>query len=103
MLLGICGPSGSHESSLTRYLKSAYGFRRIRSGKPIKKAARQAFGLSKPLVAGKAKDMPTDRLGGATPRASMEAMSLAAEAAVPKAILGQDKASNWAAVPDAVV
>jgi ABC-type protease/lipase transport system fused ATPase/permease subunit len=29
MLLGICGPSGSHKSSLTRYLKSAYGFKRI--------------------------------------------------------------------------
>jgi dephospho-CoA kinase len=64
MLLGICGPSGSHKSSLTRYLKSAYGFKRIHSGKPIKKAARQGFGLPKPLVAGKAKDMPTDRLGG---------------------------------------
>jgi len=33
--------------------------------------------------------MPTDRLGGATPRALMEAMSLAAEAGAPKAMLAK--------------
>jgi hypothetical protein len=38
------------------------------------------------MVSRKAKDMPTDHLGGASPRRLMEAMSSAVENAAPKAI-----------------
>lgn len=85
-IIGLVGPSGSRKSVVSKHLKKQHGFARIHAGKPIKTAVRKGFNLKKGATAGDAKDHPNMKLGGAHPRAVMEAMADAQHAVAPDAI-----------------
>lgn len=85
MLLGLTGPSGSHKTVVARHLAKRHGFKRMHAGMPIKRGLRAGFGLDKAHTAGAAKDRPTMLLGGATPRAAMEAMGTGIHEVAPSA------------------
>lgn len=73
LLIGLVGPSGSHKTKASKHLAKAHDFKRIHAGEPVKLALRKGFRLKKKQTAKKAKDQPTLKLGGATPRAALEA------------------------------
>jgi dephospho-CoA kinase len=81
MILGLCGPSGSRKTAVAKHLAKQHGFSKIHAGKPIKSGL--AFGFN--LTPDQAKDMPTMKLGGATPRAPLEAFGNAVHEQAPMA------------------
>lgn len=85
MLIGLTGPSGAHKTVVAKHLAKRHGFTRMHAGEPIKAGLRAGFGLSKVHTAGAAKDRPTMLLGGATPRAAMEAMGTGIHEVAPSA------------------
>lgn len=85
-IIGLVGPSGSHKSRVSKHLRKMHGFSRIHAGMPIKKAVRKGFNLKKSQTAGNGKDQPSMKLGGAHPRAVMEAMADAQHSVAPDAI-----------------
>lgn len=73
-MIGICGPKGSGKSEAARTLGRSAGFSRHRFAGPIKRAMKEAFGLTDDHVDGDLKEIPTPLLHGLTPRDVMKSM-----------------------------
>lgn len=71
-LLAFTGPAGSGKSTAAKHLE-LFGYRRIRFAGPLKRMMR-ALGLSDEQIEGSLKDLPTDLLGGKTPRFAMQTL-----------------------------
>ena len=85
MIIGITGPSGSRKTAISKHLAKRHGFARMHAGMPVKKGFRAGFELGPEHTSGKAKDHPTQLLGGAITREAMEAVGKALHDAAPKA------------------
>ena len=72
-VIGLCGHSGSGKSVVADYLVSQYGFVRIKLASPLKNMLR-AIGLSEREIEGDLKEVPSDKLGGKTPRHAMQTL-----------------------------
>jgi predicted kinase len=70
MVIGLCGYAGSGKSEAAKYLESAYGYERRHVGAPMKSMLR-AVGLSEEELDGAAKEAPSAKLLGVTPREAM--------------------------------
>ena len=81
MIIGLTGPAGSQKTFVSKHLKKQHGFARIHAGMPVKKGMNVGFGLTPE----QAKDLPTVKLGGAAPRAPLEAFGNAVHEQAPMA------------------
>ena len=85
MIIGLVGPAGAGKSKAARHLVKRYGFRRIHAGQPVKDALRAAGRLDKDAVERRSgKDRADIRLGGATPRAGLDAVGEAIHRSMPR-------------------
>jgi hypothetical protein len=85
MLVGLTGPSGAKKTLAAKHLERRHGFVRLHAGEPVKAGVRDGFGLTKKETKGKGKDRPSGKLGGASPRAVMEAYGAGLHAVAPTA------------------
>lgn len=85
MLIGLTGPSGAGKTVAAKHLERRHGFARLHAGAPVKEGVAHGFGLTPRDMSAKGKDEPSERLGGAAPRAVMEAYGAALHAVAPRA------------------
>ena len=86
MLIALVAPAGSGKTTAAKHLARRYGFKRIHAGQPIKDGVRRGFGLKRGAVEKrKGKEAPHILLGGASPRAVLEAYGEGIHQAAPLA------------------
>lgn len=69
----ITGPTGSGKTTVAAYLEERHDYRRLPFAAPIKNMLR-ALGLTDDELDGPAKNLPSDRLCGLTPRYAMQTL-----------------------------
>lgn len=83
--LGFIGPSGSGKGVAVDRLRERWRFHRVHVGQAVKDACAAGLNLSHDQVDGHLIDAPADELGGAAPRAVLEAVGKAMHDAAPLA------------------
>lgn len=72
-LIGLSGFAGSGKSAVSKILIERYGYQRMRFAEPLK-AMLRTMGLSEREVDGDHKEVPSQLLGGKTPRWAMQTL-----------------------------
>lgn len=84
-IIGLVGPSGAGKTAIIKHLTERYSFSRTHAGMAVKIAVKVGFNLSEEEVDGDLREIPSDKLGGATPRAVLEQVGQAVHIHAPKA------------------
>ncbi len=72
MLIGFAGKRTAGKTTAAKILIKEFGFKQAKFAAALKEAARVAYGLTLEQTDGDQKELPTDKLGGRTPRDAME-------------------------------
>jgi hypothetical protein len=72
MLIGFCGRANAGKTTAAKIFIEKGGFYQAKFAAPLKLALRTAYGLSIEHTDGPLKEVPTQLLGGKTPRDAME-------------------------------